>query len=54
MTKSPQFKSYPKKELKHINIKVEKTKKKGRSFTYNDKINLRSEEVAIEYYKNLG
>ena len=54
MTDSPQFKSYPKKELKHINIKAEKTKKKGRLFSYNDKINLRSEEVAKEYYKNLG
>ena len=38
MTKSPQFKSYPKKELEHINIKAEKTKKKSRLFTYNNKI----------------
>lgn len=54
MANSPQFKSYPKKELKHINIKVEKTKEKGRLFSYNGKINLRSEEVAKEYYKNQG
>ena len=54
MANSPQFKSYPKKELKHINIKVEKTKEKGRLFSYNGKINLHSEEVAKEYYKNQG
>ena len=54
MTNSPQFKSYPKKELKHVNIKVEKTEKKGRLFSYNGKINLHSEEVAKEYYKNQG
>ena len=38
MTNSPQFKSYPKKELKHVNIKVEKTEKKGRLFSYNGKM----------------
>ena len=54
MANSPQFKSYPKKELKHINIKVEKTEKKGRLFSFNGKINLHSEEVAKEYYKNQG
>ena len=54
MTNPPQFKSYPKKELKHVNIKAEKTKEKGRLFSYNGKINLNSEEVAKEYYKNQG
>ena len=54
MANSPQFKSYPKKALNHINIKVEKTEKKGRLFSYNGKINLPSEEVAKEYYKNQG
>lgn len=42
-------------KITFVNVEAEKTTKRGNSlFTYNNKCTLRSEEVAIEYYKNKG
>ena len=55
MTESPQFKSYPKGEINSVNVKATKLNRGlGSKFKYNNKMNLSSEEVGIEYYKNNG